>query len=158
MSGLTKTPTIIPQLLQFANTSLESRHKVNYQELIFHEDNDTYEGTPEFSDTQTVNHDTQFVGCHTGHMPFDSNANILRIVIPEPTTDNAGHLLFIKDMNGHCGNDGNTADSDNEILVVHYDGSVYTSVHNIYVAHGYEILISTGTAWKKFLNDNSVPS
>ena len=153
-SGLTRTPTIIPILLQKENSVHETRHKLKYQSVRFSHSEKVEESVSHHYHVHTIHENTSIVGCKTHDMTHnDTTKYTLRLVLPDPSSDNAGHVLYIKDEQGKCGNGGDTNYHDNRIHIVH--GSSHTHIHDIDVGHGYEIVYSTGTHWKLFMNDNT---
>jgi len=126
--------------------------KRNIKKIKFKEtESETYVSS-DFEDTQHIDLDTEIVGCNTSNMPKDdSQTEILRVVIPKPSTENIGHMLYIKDLDGGCGNDDGTTNSPNEIHIVHHiTGTNYHHDHTIDTAYGFEILFSTGSEWVTF--------
>jgi hypothetical protein len=153
MSGITKTPTIVPKLLQLTNANHESRHKKQYQEVKFDpSDDDTYSS---HTNTFVARPNVEIIGCNTHLMTFDDViTQKIEVVLPEPSAENKGHTVFIKDLDGKCGNGNGSSVSPNEIHVTYFNGTIDTQIHIIDVPYGYEVLFSTGFRWITFLSSN----
>lgn len=155
MSGLVKTPTITPKFIQSVNGKYEKRHVSKHQDIAYDADADTYDsGSDTYTYTHDLNGNVEIVSCGTANMSkTDSSIYVLRIVIPEASADNAGHIIHLKDINGHAGLHNNKT---NKIQLVYKDDEdVYHDVHAINDANGHMVVYSYGTGWRKFSSSDS---
>lgn len=150
-----KLPSIMPHIVDCVNGRHERKHIYGYQHIRYNTETAVSDGVNDI-DTHEINKNVSIVGCGTSSMTNgDNRSQILRINIPEPSEDNAGYFIYIKDEEGNCGNTGNGSYAPNTINVTY--GPSYQQVHTISEAHSFEVIYSTGTSWKRLTSSNLPP-